>query len=146
MTFTKNFKWQMVLVALGASLILTGKVYSQEIDNTNFAVPASSSGDNFNTNTNAPAAVNTAAANPQEVYTPATGAAIRVTNEMGELGASSFPLMAGPLVAVAIIALGCFIVKKVSASMRNDRNTRWNAHTARQTPLVSRKPQVVLHS
>ena len=145
MNFTKNFKWQMVLVALGASLILTGKVYSQEIENTNFDTSASSVSGNFNTNTSASAAVNTATANPQEVYTPATGAAIRVTNEMGELGASSFPLMAGPLVAVAIIALGCVIVKKVSANMRNDRNARWNAHNARQTPLVNRKPQA-LHS
>ncbi len=145
MTFTKNFRWQMVLVALGACLILSGKVYSQEIENTNFDSPASSVAGNFNTNTTAPAALNTSVANPQEVYTPATGAAIRVTNEMGELGASSFPLMAGPLVAVGVIALGCIIVKKVSAKVRNDRGTRWNAHAARQTPLVNRKPQA-LHS
>ena len=145
MNFSKNLKWQIVLVALGASLILTGKVYSQEIENTNFDTPSSSVASNFDTNTNAPAAVNTAAANPQEVYTPATGAAIRVTNEMGELGASSFPLMAGPLLAVAIVVLGFVIVKRVSANIRNERNARWNAHTARQTTLANRKPQA-LHS
>ena len=88
MNFTKNFKWQMALVALGASLVLTGKVQSQEIVNTEFDTPSSSIGSNFNTT--APAAVNTAAADPQAVSSPVTGAAIRATNELGTLGTSEF--------------------------------------------------------
>jgi hypothetical protein len=141
MNFTKNFKWQLVLVALGASLILTGKVYSQEIENTDFNAPAASVGSNFNTT--APAAVNTVAADPQQVYTPATGAAVRATNEMGELGASSFSLTAGPLLAIAIVALCCFIVKKVSTKRQNNRKTTWNSESARKTPIIPNKPQVL---
>ena len=143
MNFTKNFKWQLVLVALGASLFMTGKVYSQEIENTNFDTPAASVGSNFNTP--APTAANTAAANPQAVYTPATGAAIRMTNEMEELKASSFSLTAGPLLAIVILAAGCLIIRKVSANTRTNWKSTWNKHSARKTELINRKPQV-LHS
>lgn len=142
MNFTKNFKWQLVVLALGASLLLTGKVYSQEIENTNFDAPAGSVGANFNTN--APAA-NTAAANPQAPSTPATGAAIRTTNEMEELSAPSFSLTAGPLLALAIIAIACLIIRKASPNNRNNWKNTWNEHSARKTPPANQKPQV-LHS
>jgi len=140
-TYLENFKWQLVLVALGASLVLTGKVYSQEIENTNFDTPATSASGNFNTT--GPAAVNTAAAIPQQVYTPAAGAAIRTTNELDELGASSFSLTEGPLLAVAIVALGFVIVKKVSARRQNNWRTARNSNSARKTPLIANKPQVL---
>jgi hypothetical protein len=143
MNFSKNFKWQLVVVALGASLVLTGKVYSQEIENTNFDAPAASMGSNFNTN--APAAVNTAAANPQMVYTPATGAAIRATNEMGVLSAPSFSLTAGSLLAIAILATVCLIIRKASPNNRNNWKNTWNQHSARKTTPIAQKPQV-LHS
>lgn len=136
MNFAKNFKWQLVAVALGASLLMTGKVYSQEIENTNFAAPATSMGGNFNTN--APGAVNTASANPQAVYTPATGAAIRATNEMGELGASSFSLTAGPLLAIAILGAAYLVIRKASPNKRNAWKSPWNEHSAR-----NQKPQVL---
>jgi hypothetical protein len=141
MNFTKDFKWQLVLVALGASLVLTSKAYSQEIENTDFNAPATSVGSNFNTT--APAAVNTAAAIPQQAYTPAAGAAIRMTNEMGELNASSFSLTVGPLLAVAIVALGSIIVKKVATKRQNNWKSNWNARSARKTPLINNKPQVL---
>jgi hypothetical protein len=140
MNSTKNFKWQLVLVALGASLVLTGKVYSQEIENTNFDTPETSVGSNFNTASPAPA--NTAAANTQAVYTPAAGAAIRATNEMGELGASSFPLTAGPLLAIAIVGIGWLIVRKVSAGAPENWNDTRN-DSARKTPLMTGKTQVL---
>jgi len=141
MNFAKNFKWQLVVVALGACLILTGRVYSQEIENTNFDTPAALAGDNFNNNSSA--AVNTTAANPQVVYNPAMGAAIRATNEMGELSAPSFSLTAGPLLAVAILCTCCVIVRKVSASNRSNWKGTWNEHSARKTPLMTQKPQVL---
>jgi|SRR5215469_5150974 len=139
MNFTKTFKWQLVLVALGASLVLTNRAYSQEIENTDFQAPAASVGSNFN----APTALNAASANSQQVYTPAAGAAIQATNEMGELGASSFSLTAGPLLAIVLVALGCILVKKVSAKRRNNGQTRSNAQNTRKTPLFTNKAQVL---
>jgi hypothetical protein len=145
MNFTTNFKRQAVLVAVGASLFLamTGKVYSQEIVNTDFATPAISSGSNFNTP--APGAVNTAAANPQAVYTPAAALAIRGTNDMEQLSAATLPRESAPLVAIAIFLIACAIVKKVSDNRRNLRNNNWNKASAPQTkPLTSQK-HYVLH-
>jgi hypothetical protein len=141
MNFTKNFKWQMVLVALGASLVLTGKVQSQEIVNTDFDTPSSSVGSNFNTA--APAAVNTAAADPQAVSSPVTGAAIRATNEMGTLGPASFSLTAGPLLAIAILLAGCLIVRKVAAYRANQSKRSWNSFSNRNNTFTNRKPHVL---
>src|SRR5215469_4973658 len=141
MNFTKTFKWQLVLVALGASLVLTSRAYSQEIENTDFQAPAASVGGNFNASASTP--LNAAAANSQQVYTPAAGAAIQATNEMGELGTSSFSLTAGPLLAIVLVALGCILVKKVSAKRRNNGQTRSNAQNTRKTPLFTNKAQVL---
>jgi hypothetical protein len=143
MSFTKNFKWQLVLVALGASLVLTGRVQSQEIVNTEFDSPASSVGSNFNTT--APAAVNTAAADPQAVSSPVTAAAVRTTNDMGTLGAAGFSLTAGPLVAIAILLAGCLIVRRVAEYRANQARRNWNSYANRNNNLTNRKAQV-LHS
>jgi hypothetical protein len=143
MSFTKNFKWQLVLVALGASLVLTGRVQSQEIVNTEFDSPASSVGSNFNTT--APAAVNTAAADPQAVSSPVTAAAVRTTNDMGSLGAASFSLSAGPLLAMAIFLAGCLVVRRVAEYRANQARRNWNLYANRNNNLTNRKAQV-LHS
>jgi hypothetical protein len=143
MSFTKNFKWQLVLVALGASLVLTGKVQSQEIVNTEFDSPASSVGSNFNTP--APAAVNTAAADPQAVSSPVAAAAVRTTNEMGTLSPASFSLTAGPLLAIAILLAGCLVVRKVAEYRANQAKRNWNSFANRSKNMTNRKAQV-LHS
>lgn len=141
MNFTKNFKWQLALVALGASLVLTNKVCSQEIENTDFRSPDTSVGSNFNASAAAP--VNTAAANPQQVYTPAAGTALQTTNEMSELDASSFSLTAGPLLAIVIVALGCILVKRVYGKRRNNWQTNWNDQNSPKAPLITSKSQVL---
>jgi len=138
MNFMKNFKWQLMVVALGASLVMTGKVYSQEIVNTDFATPAASVGANFNTP--ATAAVNNAATTSQAAFAPGAAAATQATNEMNELGAESFPLMAGPLLAIAIIIVGGVVAKKISASRRAVQQ-RKNWKPAPNSALASRKPQ-----
>ncbi len=143
MSFTKNFKWQIVLVALGASLVLTAKVQSQEIVNTEFDSPASSVGSNFNTT--APAAAYTAAVDPQAVIPPVASEAIRATNEMGTLGAGSFSLTAGPLLAIAILLAVCLIIRKVAAYRENREKRNWNSYANRNNTLTNRKAQV-LHS
>jgi hypothetical protein len=112
MNFARKFKWQMILVALGASLVMTGKVYSQEIENTRFETPATSVGTGFNTP--APVAADSTAANPETT----AAVAIQPANAMEGLSAESFPLTAGPLLAIAIIIVGGVIVRKISVSRR----------------------------
>jgi hypothetical protein len=140
MNFTKNFKWQMVLVAFGACLLFTGRAYSQEIVNTDFETSATSVGSNFNSP--ASADVNTTDANPQAVYTQAAAMAIRGTNDMDQLSAASLPRESAPFVAIAILAAGCLIVKKVSSNRRNDRN--WNSPSPRLKAQTNGK-YYVLH-
>jgi hypothetical protein len=141
MNFTKNFKWQMVLVALGACLLLTGRAYSQEIVNTEFETPTTSVGSNFNTP--ATDALNTTAVNPQAVYTPATAIAIRGTNDAEQLSAATLPRESAPIAAIAILLAGCLIVKKVSDNRRNDRNRNWNSPSPRLKAQTNSK--YVLH-
>lgn len=141
MNFTKNFKWQMVLVALGAFLLFTGRAYSQEIVNTDFDTPAYSVGSNFNSP--APAAVNATEANPQAVYTPATALAISGANDVAQLNAASLPRESAPFVAIAILLAGCLIVKKVSSNRRNDRNRTWNSASPRLKAQSSSKYYVI---
>lgn len=140
MNFTKKFKWQMVLVALGASLVLTGKVQSQEIVNTEFDSPSVSVGRNFNST--APMALNAVAADPQGVSSPVAGVAIRATNELGTLGAASFSFTAGPLLAIAILLAGCLIVRKVAAHRTNQSRRNWNSYANRNTTSTNRKDQI----
>ena len=137
MNFVKNFKGQLVLVALGASLLMSGKVYSQEISNTDFATPETSVGGNFNT----PAPYD--AAKLQTAMAP-TAAAIQPATQLEGVGAESFSLTAGPLLAIGIIIIGGVVVKKLSANRRGVRTSR-NANSANTNALANSKPQA-LHS
>jgi len=139
MNFTRKFKWQMILLALGASLVMTGKVYSQEIENTRFDTPATSVGTGFNTP--APVAANSTAANPQTTVKPTAAIAIQPANAMEGLGAESFSLTAGPLIAIAIIIVGGVIARKISLNRRSAPQNAWNANSAKA--LANRKPQVL---
>lgn len=143
MNFTKDFKSQMIMVALGACLLLTGRAYSQEIVNTDFGTPATSVGGNFNTA--APAAVNTAAANTQAVYTPAAALSINANNDVDQLSVSTLPRESAPLLAIAIVLVGCAIAKKVSDNRRKERNNKWNSASPRNKAAASSK-YYVLHS
>jgi hypothetical protein len=142
MNFTRKFKWQMILVALGASLVMTGKVYSQEIENTRFETPATSVGTGFNTP--APVVANSSAANPQTAMEPTAAVAIQPAgNAVEGLGAESFSLTAGPLLAIAIIIVGGVIARKISVSRGSARQNAWNADSVRNKALANRKPQVL---
>ncbi|HKM66769.1 MAG TPA: hypothetical protein VJX70_06340 [Candidatus Acidoferrum sp.] len=142
MNFTKNFKWQMVLVALGASLLMTGKAYSQEIDNTNFQAPVASVGSNFNTA--APATTNSLAT-PAVVAYAAAITPVAPVNEPTEASVTSAPMARGTLLAIAILLIGYAIVRKASLTSRNDRMNNWKSASTRTNSLSGRKPQV-LHS
>lgn len=139
MNFTRKFQWQMILVALGASLLMSGKVYSQEIENTRFETPANSVGAGFNTP--APVAANETTANPQTAMTPTAAMAIQPAQELDGLGTESLSLTAGPLLAIAIIIIGGVIARKISVSRRNARQNDGNA--VRNNALATRKPQVL---
>ena len=143
MNFARNFKWQLVLVALGASLVLTARANSQEIVNTEFDTPSTSMGGNFNQP--APVAVTTADSNQQAVYTPGQAIMIRTTEELNELSTLSFLREGGLVLAIFILMVACAIVKKVITSRRNEWRSTWNPASPRNKSLVSPKPYP-LHS
>lgn len=142
MNFAKNFKWQLVLAALGFSLVLTARANSQEIVNTDFATPAASVGGNFNNA--APSDVNTTAAVvPQSVYTPANAISARANNDMQQLNAASLslPREAGVLLSLAILLICCAAVWK--ANRREDTRKNWKSSSAQPRILPNRKPQPI---
>src|SRR5215469_1558388 len=143
MNFARNFKWQLVLVALGASLVLTARANSQEIVNTEFDTPSTSVGGNFNSP--APAAVTAADSNPQAVYTPGEAITIRTTQQMNELSTPNFLREGGLVLAICVLLVGCAIVKQVITNRRTDPRRTWNSASARNNSLVSPKPYP-LHS
>jgi hypothetical protein len=121
MNFAKNIKWQLVLAALGLSLVLIPRANSQEIVNTDFSTPSTSAGGNFNAA--APADINTTAAvTSQSEYTPVS--ALSVTNNgMQRLNAPRVTRQAGMLIALVILAICYAIMKKVAANRREAANT-----------------------
>jgi len=143
MNFVKNFKWQIVLVALGAALMMSGKAYSQEISNTEFSTPPTSASGNFNTP--APYAAANTAANSQTAMTPTPAMAIQPATQLEGVGAEGLSLTAGPLLAIGIIIVGGVVVKKLSANRRGVQSPNWNANSANNNALQNRKPQA-LHS
>ena len=108
MNFVKNFKWQIVLVALGATLMMSGKAYSQEISNTVFSTPPTSASGNFNTP--APYAAANTAANSQTAMTPTPAMAIQPATQLEGVGAEGLSLTAGPLLAIGIIIVGGVVI------------------------------------
>jgi hypothetical protein len=131
MNFAKNFKWQLLLAALGFSFMLTARVNAQEIVNTDFSTPSTSVSGNFNTPTRAD--LNTAAAvNSQSVYTPANAIASRANNEAQQLNALSLPREAGMFTAaIAVLLLCCAAMKKVAANRRKEARRSWNSSPVR---------------
>ena len=121
MNFAKNIKWQLVLAALGLSLVLIPRANSQEIVNTDFSTPSTSASGNFNTA--APADMNTTAAvTSQSEYTPVSALSV-TNNSMQRLNAPRVTRQAGLLIALVILAVCSAIMKKVSANRREAANT-----------------------
>jgi len=142
MNFSRNYKGQIILAALGFLLLLAARANSQEIVNTDFPTPSTSVSSNFNTPAPAPE-YSAAAVAPQSVYTPASALSIRVNNEMQQLNAPSLPREAGMFAAIAILLLACVVMKKVSASRRYDTRSAWNSSPIRAQMLPIRKAQTI---
>src|SRR5258707_8322703 len=145
MNFTKNIKWQLVLAAMGVSLLMTNAVRAQEIDNANFESPAISVGSNFNTPS--AAAANTAVSNAQVEYAAVSEASILPANqqEQEEVSVGSFPRTLGSVIALGVLLIACGLLWKSAGNQGNDTLKTHNSLSMRKNPLSNRKAQA-LHS
>jgi len=143
MNFTKNIKWQLVLAAMGVSLLMTNAVRAQEIDNANFESPAISVGSNFNTTS--AAAANTAVNNAQVEYAAVSEASILPANQQEEVSVGSLPRALGSMIALGVLLIACGLLWKSAANRGNDTLKTHNSLSMRKNPLPNRKAQA-LHS
>ncbi len=143
MNFTKNIKWQLVLAAMGVSLLMTNAVRAQEIDNANFESPAISVGSNFNTPS--AAAANTAVNNAQVEYAAVSEASILPANQQEEVSVGSLPRTLGSLIALGVLLIACGLLWKSTGNRGNDTLKTHNSLSMRKNPLSNRKAQA-LHS
>jgi len=143
MNFTKNIKWQLVLAAMGVSLLMTNAVRAQEIDNANFESPAISVGSNFNTPS--AAAANTAVNNAQVEYSAVSEASILPANQQEEVSVGSLPRTLGSLIALGVLLIACGLLWKSAGNRGNDTLKTHNSLSMRKNPLSNRKAQA-LHS
>jgi len=143
MKFTKNIKWQLILAAVGVSLFMTTAMRAQEIDNTDFAAPATSVGANFNTPS--AAAANTAVNNAKAEYTAVSTASILPANQPDEASLGSSPRTLGSLIAIGVVLIACGMIWKSTGNRRNDTLKIHNSLSMRKNPLPNRKAQA-LHS
>jgi hypothetical protein len=139
MNFTKNIKWQLVLAALGVSLLMTSAARAQEIDNTDFAAPATSVAGNFNTPYAATAdqVVN----NAQVEYAAISQASILPANQQEEASVGNLPRTLGSLIALGVLLIACGILWKNASNRRNDTLMTHNSLSMRKNPLPNRKAQ-----
>ena len=143
MNFTKNIMWQLVLAAMGVSLLMTNAVRAQEIDNANFESPAISVGSNFNTTS--AAAANTAVNNAQVEYAAVSEASILPANQQEEVSVGSLPRTLGSLIALGVLMIACGLLWKSAGNRGNDTLKTHNSLSMRKNPLSNRKAQA-LHS
>jgi len=143
MNFTKNIKWQLVLAAMGVSLLMTNAVRAQEIDNANFESPAISVGSNFNTPSTA--AANTAVSNAQVEYAAVSEASILPANQQEEVSVGSLPRTLGSMIALGVLLIACGLLWKSAGNRGNDTLKTHNSLSMRKNPLSNRKAQA-LHS
>jgi hypothetical protein len=140
MNFTKNIKWQLVLAALGVSLFMTSAIRAQEIENTDFATPATSVSGNFNTPS---AAAASTAANNEQVQDAAISEASILPASQTNVG--SFPRTLGSLIAIGVLLIACGLLWKGTRNRGNDTLKNHNALSMRKNSLPNRKAQA-LHS
>jgi hypothetical protein len=143
MKFTKNIRWQLILAALGFSLLMTSAARAQEIDNTDFATPATSVGANFNTPY--AAAANTAVNNAQITSAAVSEASILPANQQEEASVGSLPRTLGSLIALGVLLIACGMLWKNAGNRRNDTLKTHNSLSMRKNSLPNRKAQA-LHS
>jgi hypothetical protein len=143
MKFTKNIRWQLILAALGFSLLMTSAARAQEIDNTDFATPATSVGANFNTPY--AAAANTAVNNAQITSAAVSEASILPVNQQEEASVGSLPRTLGSLIALGVLLIACGMLWKNAGNRRNDTLKTHNSLSMRKNSLPNRKAQA-LHS
>ena len=143
MKFTKNIRWQLILAALGFSLLMTSAARAQEIDNTDFATPATSVGANFNTPY--AAAANTAVNNAQITSAAVSEASILPVNQQEEASVGSLPRALGSLIALGVLLIACGMLWKNAGNRRNDTLKTHNSLSMRKNSLPNRKAQA-LHS
>jgi hypothetical protein len=143
MNFTKNIKWQLVLAAMGVSLLMTNAVRAQEIDNANFESPAMSVGSNFNTPS--AAAANTAVNNARGEYAAVSEASILPAIQQEEVSVGSLPRTLGSMIALGVLLIACGLLWKSAGNRGNDTLKTHNSLSMRKNPLSNRKAQA-LHS
>jgi len=138
MNFTKNIKWQLALAALGVSLFMAGAVRAQEIDNTDFATPATSAGGSFNT----PLADNTSSvANNGQNDVSVTQASIFSTSQQHDTNITSLPRTAGSLIALAVVLFISIMVWKRAGNRWEDTLTSQSSVSAKRNPFTNRNAQ-----
>lgn len=142
MKFTKNIKWQLILATLGVSLFMTTAIRAQEIENTDFAVPATSVGANFNTPS---AAANTVVNNAPIESTAVSEASILPASQPDEASLGSGQRTLGSLIAIGVVLIACGMLWKSTGNRRNDTLKIHNSLSMRKNPLPNRKAQA-LHS
>jgi hypothetical protein len=141
MKITKNIKWQLILATLGVSLFMTTAIRAQEIDNTDFAVPAASVGANFNTPS--AAAANTAANNAQVEYRAVSEASLLPASQADEASLGSGSRTLGSLIAIGVVLIACGMLWKSAGNRRNDTLKIHNSLSMRKDPLPNRKAQAL---
>jgi len=143
MNFTKNIKWQLVMAALGACLLMTSAARAQEIDNSTFEPPAMSVAGNFNT-PNA-AAANQAVTTAYIESAAVSEASILRMRQQEETGATGIPRPLGTILAIGVLLIGCGLLWKTAGNRRNDTLKIHNSLSMRRAALSNRKAQP-LHS
>jgi len=143
MNFTKNIKWQLVLAALGVLLFMTSAIRAQEIENTDFATPATSVSGNFNTTS--AAAASTPVNNEQVQSAAISEASILPASQTEVASVGSFPRTLGSLIAIGALLIACGLLWKSTGNRGNDTLKNHNALSMRKNSLPNRKAQA-LHS
>jgi hypothetical protein len=141
MNFTKNIKWQLALAALGVSLFMTGAVRAQEIDNTDFAAPATSVAGNFNTPS--AAAANTAVSKVETQILVVSESSVAPVNEQEQASLASFPSALGYLIAIGVVLIACGMIWKNAGNRPNDTLRTHNSVSMRKDSLPNRKAQAL---
>jgi hypothetical protein len=139
MNFTKNIKWQLVLAALAASLLMTSAARAQEIDNSTFEPPATSVAGNFNTPS--AAAANQAVTVADAEYAAVSQASIMPVDQQEEAGAAGIPRTLGTILAIGVLLIACGLLWKSESGRRNDTLKIHNSLSMRKTTLPNRKAQ-----
>jgi hypothetical protein len=127
----------------GIFALMMSAARAQEIDNTDFATPATSVGANFNTPY--AAAANTAVNDAQITCAAVYEASILPANQQDEVSVASFPRALGSLIALGVLLIACGMLWKNAGNRQNHTLKNHNSLSMRKNSLPNRKAQA-LHS